>query len=312
MQTVSLDPAARHGGGAPTETSRAGGYGSVAIVVAKILLVLFLAGSGLIVLGYAVGPKLLPYKTYFVRSGSMRPTIPVGALGIYRPVDATELKAGDIIAFSRPGRDGDTVSHRILRVETGPLGRGFVTKGDANGSPDDWRVPAKGQGWRYSFHVAVIGYPVGLIGTPKGRFFALLAVGAVLVALALGRIWRSMPSDGSILQPTEFASRPDYASVAAEPARYPAAAAPAPWCRPGLTPLQVAPAAPRLVQLGDNGDLADYLTIISCHTSVLLRSTPESDERHFGLTAIAAAASHAAQVLGRTNADPPAVPDEPS
>jgi hypothetical protein len=32
-------------------------------------------------------------------------------------------------------------------VKTSATGRYFVTKGDANGAPDDWRVPAVGTGW---------------------------------------------------------------------------------------------------------------------------------------------------------------------
>lgn len=306
MQTMSLDPVARGREPSTPGSVRADGHGSVIGRITGIVVMLLLAGAALVMLGVAVGPRVLPYKTYYVRSGSMEPTIPVGALALYRPVDATQLTAGDVIAFARPGRNGEMVSHRIVRTEVGPEGRGFVTKGDANGAPDDWRIPVQGEGWRYSTHVPVLGYAVGAMGTAQGRLVALLVFGLSLTAVAFLGIWRSSPSDPSLLMPslpvmapeTQFTSLRQFAGVGA-------AATPAlakdppprgrndPDPRPPAVVLQLVPD----VAADAGSDLQDYLTIISCHTKVLLRSTPEGDLRREGLAAIADAARRAAQVL---------------
>lgn len=306
MQTMSLDPAAQRQEAPLGGTGRRPGHRSFGGRVLRIVVVLLLAGAAFTVIGVAVGPRLLPYKTYFVRSASMQPTIPVGALAVYRPVDATKLKAGDVIAFARPDRRGEMVSHRIVRVDEGPEGRGLITKGDANGAPDDWRVPVAGQGWRYSFRIPFLGYGVGAMGTAQGRLVALLAFGLSLSAMAFLGIWRSSPSDPSLLRPSlplttptpQLASLRTYAGIIAPATPSPASDPPA--SQPRVEPDPPSPpAALHLVPepVDARGDLQDYLTIISCNTSVLLRSTPKDDERRDGLNAIADAARRAAHVL---------------
>jgi signal peptidase I len=151
------------------------------LVVAVILLI-------------SVGPRVLPYETFFVRSGSMEPTIETGSMIFLTKVDASDLDKGDIITFDRPDKPGTLVTHRIFSVETNDQGRFFRTKGDANGTPDPWSVPASGTGWRYSFNIPKVGFVFGYLGTARARF-ALLAIPAVLLgALSLVDIWRPAPA----------------------------------------------------------------------------------------------------------------------
>jgi len=142
-----------------------------------------------------IGPRFLPFQTMYVRSGSMRPTLPVGSLAVYRPVDASALHAGDVIVFRRPSGHGagELVTHRIVRVETGPHGRQFVTRGDANSAPDAWRVPARGQGWRLWFSVPAAGYAVGVLESPLGHTWLLAALAVVAGVLLLIELWRPRP-----------------------------------------------------------------------------------------------------------------------
>jgi signal peptidase len=137
-----------------------------------------------------VGPRLLPYKTFGVASASMEPTLPVGSLIVTVPVAADRLRVGDIITFHRPG-DHSLVTHRIARIENGPQGRVFVTKGDANGAEDGWVVPAVGTGLRLAFEIPGAGL---LASHPVGRFGLLLASTLILCGLAIERIWRSAPT----------------------------------------------------------------------------------------------------------------------
>lgn len=149
----------------------------------------FLATVGIAAVG--IGPRVLGYRTLFVRSPSMSPGIPVGALAVYLPVDADELRPGDVIAFRSPGRGGHLVTHRIVRIEPTPReGDVFVTKGDANATEDPWRIPATGRGWRYAFAVPYAGYAVAMLGLPAVRLATLLAAVLTLAGACLGALWR--------------------------------------------------------------------------------------------------------------------------
>ena len=79
-------------------------------------------------------------------SGSMRPTILEGSFVVVQtrvaPTDiVAEYGTGDIIAFHSPTNYDVVVIHRAIDKEQMDGGWYFRTKGDANNSPDYWRVP---------------------------------------------------------------------------------------------------------------------------------------------------------------------------
>lgn len=152
------------------------------------------ASFAVVVLGLAalaIGPRFLPFQGFYVRSASMSPSVPVGALVIVTRAAADELGPGDVIVFERPDRAGMMVVHRIDSVEETAAGRMFVTRGDANSAPDAWRVPATGEGWRavYSLHRA--GFIVGWLHGAMSRQGWLGAVAIIIGLYALFVIWRS-------------------------------------------------------------------------------------------------------------------------
>jgi signal peptidase len=147
----------------------------------------------LVVLGLltiTIGPRILPYQALVVRSGSMSPKIPTGSIVFYRHIDSSKVKVGDVIAFSKPGDPSEKVTHRVYKVEKGPTGRYFVTKGDANGAPDDWQVPAVGTGWIASFHVPVVGYILYDLQSTAARLLLLLVPALLLGGITLYELWR--------------------------------------------------------------------------------------------------------------------------
>jgi signal peptidase len=159
----------------------------------KILGWAALVAAGLIVLGLlavTVGPRFLPYQALVVRSGSMAPTIPTGSVVFYRKIAAADVKVGNVIAFNRPGDASERVTHRVYSIGTGPTGRYFVTKGDANGAPDDWRVPAVGDGWLARFHVPVAGYALYDLQSGFARLLLLVVPAFLLGLITLGELWR--------------------------------------------------------------------------------------------------------------------------
>jgi signal peptidase len=141
--------------------------------------------------GLVIGPRLYPFQSFYVRTGSMSPTIPVGALVIATRAPADELRAGDVIVFEAPGRSGTMVVHRIDAVAQTPAGPAFVTKGDGNAAPDGWRVPATGHGWRAVYSISRAGFLVGWLHAAVSRRGWLGAVAVVAAVLALITIWQS-------------------------------------------------------------------------------------------------------------------------
>ena len=81
-----------------------------------------------------------------VLTGSMRPTIPVGALVAGVPTERVEV--GDVVMFRPPApyadADGTPVAHRVIAVSTQDGRRLVSTSGDANAAPDPWQLDAAG------------------------------------------------------------------------------------------------------------------------------------------------------------------------
>lgn len=159
--------------------------------VARWVLIVLASLVVLALLLVDVGPRFLPYQALVVRSGSMTPTIPTGSLVVYHKVQASELKVGDIIVFNKPNDPSEKVTHRIFRIETGPHGKYFLTKGDANLVPDAWAIPAKGSGWEASWHVPTVGYLLWYIQSGSLRILLIVIPAAALALLALNDFRRS-------------------------------------------------------------------------------------------------------------------------
>lgn len=158
--------------------------------VVSWLLVVAASIVALCLLAVSIGPRFLPYQALVVRSGSMSPAIPTGSIVFYEKKQAADVKVGDVIVFAKPGQTDEKVTHRVFRISNGPTGRYFTTKGDANGAPDDWRVPAVGTGWVAAFHVPVAGYALVDLQSTTARLLLLLIPAVLLGLITLYEIWR--------------------------------------------------------------------------------------------------------------------------
>ena len=153
-------------------------------------VLLMLAVAALLVIN--VGPLVFPYRVYTVLSGSMTPTIPVGAQVVVVKVDASDIRVGDIITFERPSNPGVLITHRVIAVEPdGHGGSQWITKGDANSIPDSWRIPAQGAGYRYLFHIPYAGFLFAMLQSPLGRICFILAPALLLAAVVVNDFWKA-------------------------------------------------------------------------------------------------------------------------
>ncbi|MDQ1275137.1 MAG: hypothetical protein QG610_710 [Euryarchaeota archaeon] len=126
------------------------------------LVVFFLCGLLLL----SCSTTYFGWHTDAVLSGSMEPTLPVGGVVVIRPVDASQIEVGNIIAYSLPGKEKLTV-HRVISIEYAPE-KLFHTKGDANEEPDIYAVPAKDIVGKVCFCVPYLGYFSHFVRTPVG------------------------------------------------------------------------------------------------------------------------------------------------
>ena len=114
-----------------------------------------------------------------VQSGSMEPSIKVGALAIIKP--ESSYKVGDIITFGKDTKTDVPTTHRIVadRVENGmPV---YTTKGDANEDNDTKEVRKNEIIGKTIFSVPYVGYIVDFAKQPLG-FAIFIGLPALYIA----------------------------------------------------------------------------------------------------------------------------------
>ncbi len=142
------------------------------------------------VLAITAGPRVLPYQTFYVFGRSMEPTIPLGSMVVLQPITFDQIEVGDVITVERPDAPGALVTHRVIGIEDTPQGLGLVTQGDANTTPDPWRVSASGEGYRLRFSIPYLGYLLYAFHAPIGRLGLVIVPAIALGGLLMMQLWR--------------------------------------------------------------------------------------------------------------------------
>lgn len=84
----------------------------------------------------AIAVQVFGFQMTRVLSPSMVPTFNPGDLVIIRPIDTTELKVGDVPMLPDADDPSAQYVHRIIQASAQGSEVWVVTKGDANGAPD--------------------------------------------------------------------------------------------------------------------------------------------------------------------------------
>lgn len=118
-------------------------------------------------------------QPYAVVSGSMEPKVPVGSVCfIDTKAPYEEIKAGDVIAFSR----GDfRVTHRVKAMTE----KGLETKGDANAHSDGITTTKENYIGKNVGSIPYLGYGLKSLQTNQGRILVLTVLVALFLVLAL-------------------------------------------------------------------------------------------------------------------------------
>lgn len=129
-------------------------------------------------------PRLVGATPYTVLTGSMRPSLPPGTLAVVKPVDQSDIVAGDVITYQLESGRPTVVTHRVVTVGHRLDGtRSLTTQGDANSIPDAEPVrpvQLKGRVW---YAVPYLGYVNDAL-TGDQRQMATYGVAAVLALYA--------------------------------------------------------------------------------------------------------------------------------
>ncbi|WP_299953571.1 LamG-like jellyroll fold domain-containing protein [uncultured Modestobacter sp.] len=119
--TTPLDPESGDGAWRQTRTALA------VTVLARTVL-----GTLVLLVLVTVLPAVAGWQSTVVLSGSMAPGVQPGDLAVVRPVDAAELRPGQVLLVDDPDVPGTLRLHRLVDVADG----GLRLQGDANPQPD--------------------------------------------------------------------------------------------------------------------------------------------------------------------------------
>ena len=149
-------------------------------IVTRILSYICYAVIGIYVLVCA--PMVFRCQPIVVLSGSMLPTYQVGSIIYYKPVDKSEIAAGDVITYKL---NNTLVTHRVQRVVNGE----YVTKGDNNNVEDSRAVKYEDvQGKVGGLNIPILGYGVQFIKDNPWIF--IIIVGILLAEFLMSNVKR--------------------------------------------------------------------------------------------------------------------------
>jgi len=149
-------------------------YGFIACITAIALLLIV-----------SIFPIPGNYKVMMVLSGSMEPAIKTGSIVLVKPAHSTgsgqaDYKIGDIITFGPYTKTKAPTTHRIIDMKVIEGVPSYITKGDANESPDQREVQKKEVVGKVLFSIPYLGYAVNAAKKPFG-FMALIVIPATLI-----------------------------------------------------------------------------------------------------------------------------------
>ena len=153
-------------------------------------------------LGFVMQTSSQGWEFDAVLSGSMEPKLGVGGLVVMRPIQAEEVKVGDIISFKVPDMD-TPVCHRVIEIQSTGGVLSLRTKGDANDSPDPSPVLADAVKGKEILYLPYVGYltyfetfartQVSFMSTEfSAGFVAVLLMGSVVVGLIISELLLEM------------------------------------------------------------------------------------------------------------------------
>jgi len=154
----------------------------------SVLLALLVALCCIVMVKNAMGvePSVFGCRFFYIVTGSMEPTIPVGSAVLVHKNSSGEYKVGDVITFKSANEQisGQPNTHRIIAKAEQDGKYWYATQGDANNSPDAEPVcqdDVYGKVIWTSGKMTWIGTLIGMLTTPMG-FFSCIMIPIMVIA----------------------------------------------------------------------------------------------------------------------------------
>ncbi len=148
-------------------------------------------GLALVLLAALLLATAAGYRPLIDHSDSMRPAIRAGDLLITHAEPAMKIRVGEVVSFDDPGLNGKLVTHRVVAIHAAARRIDFLTRGDANSTPESWSVARDGSVGTLDLRMAGVGRAVVWLDDPWARTVLLTLVALVLSTALLRRIWRA-------------------------------------------------------------------------------------------------------------------------
>lgn len=146
------------------------------ILITAVLLI------AVVTLVFTAFSPVKSFRILRVMSGSMEPVIKTGSLAYSQATNPSSIKKNDIISYVSKQDSNILVTHRVIEIKKKDTNTIFITKGDANSSPDlDEISPGRIKG-KVLFSVPYLGFISQWMKTPKG-FIVLVLLPAIFIVL---------------------------------------------------------------------------------------------------------------------------------
>lgn len=152
-------------------------------VISKLLMFVIVILCVVITIRALVFKKydVLGCRFYLIMSGSMEPTINVGDAVITK--ESSDLKEGDIIAFSQ---DGAITVHRIIKVYNEEAKQMYQTQGDNNNTPDTGLVDREQVKGHVIFKIPKVG--TAILFLQRNFIIPILLISLIIIIILVRRL----------------------------------------------------------------------------------------------------------------------------
>lgn len=106
-----------------------------ALGLLRDVLLVACAALGVLTVSWWVFSHFTGAALVVVRTGSMSPAIPQGAVVVAMPVEAARIEVGDVVTV-RLDDASPLITHRVVEISGTGTERELVLRGDANDTPD--------------------------------------------------------------------------------------------------------------------------------------------------------------------------------
>ena len=164
---------------------------NILYTIIKTVITLFLLVMVVVLIMTTFSPSK-KFRVERVMSGSMEPTLPVGAAVLVQQVNPVTLKTKDIITFNSINETAGTITHRINSIVKSSGNISIITKGDVNSVTDvDPVKPNQIQG-KVILMIPYLGYISAWMRTPKGFLLLVILPAAFIIISEIWNIKKAM------------------------------------------------------------------------------------------------------------------------